>query len=424
MMMRDKVVKLRAEKVSQCLTCLLCQKLLDDATTITECLHAFCRKCIVNKIRVEGYNTCPVCKIELGAAPLEKLRADHSLKELRDKLFPSKTKKGNNKEAHDDSHTMYSSVPVTAKEKGKSLSSLADAACRVSAVQPPITGLRRNPPRNSFIVRESAIPVREEYFKAKIPVNRKKGEGKHATGSSKQRVQSKSVENNAKILREKAAASKTKTNQANTQEATATNMPVLTDPITKVYKIQGKRSRARAHVKGSAATLSDSDKSRRTEEIVQQISSTTVAEGQHSVPVESKGSEPATKGQHSVAVESKGSEPAAARCFSPIWFSLIASHDQKGYPPLPQLSSRYLRLKDDTVTVSLVKKYIVKKLNLASESEVEILLKGEPLSSTIQLRCLMEIWSQAMSSEIIETSLGSSGEDVVMDLTYGRKAQS
>ncbi|KAM6545599.1 hypothetical protein CsatB_026335 [Cannabis sativa] len=304
---------------------------------------------------------------------------------------------------------MYSSsVPVTAKKKERSLSSLADTECKVSALKPPLSGLRRNPPRNSYILRESAIPIREDYFRAKVYVNRKHGQ-KNATGSSKNGVQNMSTENNAKILKEKAAASDIKTDdQANTQEATVTNDPVLTDPPATVSKVQGKRFRGRGRGRGgsrsrgkdSAPTLS------KTEEIVQ-LTSATVTEGQHSVPVESKESEPATERQDSVRVESKGSEPAEIRFFSPIWFSLIASHDQ-----------------DDTLTVSLIKKYIVKKLNLSSESEVEILLKGEPMSSALQLRSLLDIYGQSMSSENIETSPGSSGEDVVMDLTYARKAQS
>ncbi|KAM6566400.1 hypothetical protein CsatA_025528 [Cannabis sativa] len=388
-----------------------------------------CRVCIVKKITEEGCNTCPVCKVELGAVPLDKLRSDYNLKQLREKLFPpklipkpnpeTKTKKANNKEAeaHDESHSMYSSVPVTAKEKERSLSSLADTECKVSALKPPLSGLRRNPPRNSYILRESAIPIREDYFRAKIYVNRKHGQ-KNATGSSKNGVQNMSTENNAKILKEKVAASDIKTDdQANTQEATVTNNPVLTDPPATVSKVQGKRFRGRGRGRGgsrsrgkdSAPTLS------KTEEIVQPTSATVTegqhsvppveskgsdfsTEGQHSVPVESKESEPATERQDSVRVESKGSEPAEIRFFSPIWFSLIASHDQKVYPPLPQLSSRFLR--------------------------VEILLKGEPMSSTLQLRSLLDIYGQSMSSENIETSPGSSGEDVVMDLTYARKAQS
>ncbi|MED6213940.1 hypothetical protein PIB30_098278 [Stylosanthes scabra] len=55
---------------------------------------------------------------------------------------------------------------------------------------------------------------------------------------------------------------------------------------------------------------------------------------------------------------------------TPIWFSLVASEDQKGDVPSPQISACYLRIKDDTVPVSFIQKYLVKKLNLASEAEL------------------------------------------------------
>ncbi|VVA90225.1 unnamed protein product [Arabis nemorensis] len=43
-----------------CLSCLLCDNLLRDATTISECLHTFCRKCIYEKITKDKIECCPV----------------------------------------------------------------------------------------------------------------------------------------------------------------------------------------------------------------------------------------------------------------------------------------------------------------------------------------------------------------------------
>jgi hypothetical protein len=37
-------------------------------------LKTVCRKCIYEKITDEELNHCPVCNIDLGCAPLEKLR--------------------------------------------------------------------------------------------------------------------------------------------------------------------------------------------------------------------------------------------------------------------------------------------------------------------------------------------------------------
>ncbi|CAL5214423.1 unnamed protein product [Lathyrus oleraceus] len=55
---------------------------------------------------------------------------------------------------------------------------------------------------------------------------------------------------------------------------------------------------------------------------------------------------------------------------SPIWFTLIASEDQNGEISLPQISECYLGIKDGTVPDSFIQKYLMKKLNHASEAEV------------------------------------------------------
>ncbi|KAK0608482.1 hypothetical protein LWI29_031371 [Acer saccharum] len=107
----------------------------------------------------------------------------------------------------------------------------------------------------------------------------------------------------------------------------------------------------------------------------------------------------------------------------PIWFSLVASKDQPGDAPLPQIPSSYLRIKDSSLPVSFIKKYIVKKLNLISETEVEISLWGEPLLSTMPLHTIASWYAQTTpSKERIQTSVGCSARDFVMVLRYGRKA--
>lgn len=69
-----RVVKVKRETLESCMTCPLCNKLLKEATTISLCLHTFCRKCIYEKLSDEGMDCCPVCDIELGCLPVDKLR--------------------------------------------------------------------------------------------------------------------------------------------------------------------------------------------------------------------------------------------------------------------------------------------------------------------------------------------------------------
>ncbi|ESQ34054.1 hypothetical protein EUTSA_v10009825mg [Eutrema salsugineum] len=60
------------------------------------------------------------------------------------------------------------------------------------------------------------------------------------------------------------------------------------------------------------------------------------------------------------------------RPHSGLWFLLQASQFQEKEPFLPQVNKSYLRIKDGRITVRLLTKYLMKKLQLDSESEVNI----------------------------------------------------
>ncbi|EOA38854.1 hypothetical protein CARUB_v10011203mg [Capsella rubella] len=60
------------------------------------------------------------------------------------------------------------------------------------------------------------------------------------------------------------------------------------------------------------------------------------------------------------------------RPHSGLWFLLQASQFQEKEPFLPQVSKSYLRIKDGRITVRLLIKYLMKKLQLDSETEVNI----------------------------------------------------
>ncbi|CAH3148014.1 unnamed protein product, partial [Porites evermanni] len=55
----QKRVKLPLVNLNQHITCKLCNGYLVDAATITECLHTFCKSCLVRHI--ELVNRCPTC---------------------------------------------------------------------------------------------------------------------------------------------------------------------------------------------------------------------------------------------------------------------------------------------------------------------------------------------------------------------------
>ncbi|KAF1878293.1 hypothetical protein Lal_00046960 [Lupinus albus] len=88
-----------------------------------------------------------------------------------------------------------------------------------------------------------------------------------------------------------------------------------------------------------------------------------------------------------------------------VWLSLVASEDRDG-----------------SLAVSYIEKYVIKKLGLPNNTEVEMQLWGQPVPSSCKLQNLLEMWLQTMpKNEKIHTSVGSSAEDFVMVLSYGLK---
>ncbi|XP_068597153.1 polycomb group RING finger protein 6 [Brachionichthys hirsutus] len=67
--------------------CGLCCGFLIDATTVTECLHTFCKSCIVKHF-FDG-NRCPTCSIVVHQTqPLYNIRPDRQLQDIVYKMIP------------------------------------------------------------------------------------------------------------------------------------------------------------------------------------------------------------------------------------------------------------------------------------------------------------------------------------------------
>ncbi|XP_019966802.1 polycomb group RING finger protein 5-B [Paralichthys olivaceus] len=79
------------------ITCYLCRGYLIKPTTVTECLHTFCKSCIVQHF--EDSNDCPRCGIQVHETnPLEMLRLDNTLEEIIFKLVPGLREKEEQRE--------------------------------------------------------------------------------------------------------------------------------------------------------------------------------------------------------------------------------------------------------------------------------------------------------------------------------------
>lgn len=72
-------------EVNEHITCPLCRGYYIDATTIVECLHSFCRSCIIKHLKVKSY--CPICEMMINSAK-PNIKLDKALQDIVYKLVP------------------------------------------------------------------------------------------------------------------------------------------------------------------------------------------------------------------------------------------------------------------------------------------------------------------------------------------------
>lgn len=72
-------------EVNEHITCPLCRGYYIDATTIVECLHSFCRSCIIKHLQAKSY--CPVCEMMINSAK-PNIKLDKALQDIVYKLVP------------------------------------------------------------------------------------------------------------------------------------------------------------------------------------------------------------------------------------------------------------------------------------------------------------------------------------------------
>ncbi|PSS30847.1 E3 ubiquitin protein like [Actinidia chinensis var. chinensis] len=84
--------------------------------------------------------------------------------------------------------------------------------------------------------------------------------------------------------------------------------------------------------------------------------------------------------------------PVARPQSAGLWFTLRSSINRNG-DQLPQVPKAYIRVKDENVTVFMVKTYLVRKLGLSNEAEVDVSCMGQKLSQSQTLKYVRDaIW--------------------------------
>ncbi|XP_010414246.1 PREDICTED: E3 ubiquitin protein ligase DRIP2-like isoform X3 [Camelina sativa] len=374
------VVRVKRETVVACMTCSLCDNLLRDATTISECLHTFCRKCIYEKITEEEIENCPVCDIDLGGTPLEKLKPDHILQDLRTKLFPLKRKRES-----------VSSNTLPARRKERSISSLVVNTPRVSA-QAGTTGKRtktatRKDVRGSGSFTKRAVKKEEEF-----------GDDNTESASSPETLK-KFTQNKRQVKKSSyAEPNQSLSNRRNKSADEPWDSKLHSwKPLNFLVEV----ANGTEDPKSEHGNASHNDV---------EGSKTKTKEKKRKCKLEEENS---NNGATSLNQE---------RRKGPVWFSLVASTNQDGETSLPQIPANYLRIRDGSIPVSHIQKYLVKKLDLKSETEVEIRCMGELVLPTLQLHSLVDLWLETTSKhERVAASVGASAKEFVMVLVYGLK---
>ncbi|XP_034692139.1 protein LAX PANICLE 2-like isoform X1 [Vitis riparia] len=110
-----------------------------------------------------------------------------------------------------------------------------------------------------------------------------------------------------------------------------------------------------------------------------------------------------------------------------LWFTLVSSINRNG-EVLPQVPKAYIRVREENVTVLMVQKYLVTKLGLSNEAEIDISCMGEKL---LQWQTLRHVWDSVWLPRIIESEnstaalVGNPGghrsTNYLMSLQYGRR---
>jgi len=80
--------KIKLQTLNPYITCQICRGYFIDATTVTECLHTFCKSCLVKHL--EENNTCPECEIVIHQShPLQYISFDRTMQDIVYKLVPN-----------------------------------------------------------------------------------------------------------------------------------------------------------------------------------------------------------------------------------------------------------------------------------------------------------------------------------------------
>jgi len=83
----DMIKQITLKELNPHVICVLCRGYFIDPATMVECLHSFCKTCIVEHIKLNKH--CPVCDTQINKTkPYLSMRLDKALQNIVYKLVP------------------------------------------------------------------------------------------------------------------------------------------------------------------------------------------------------------------------------------------------------------------------------------------------------------------------------------------------
>lgn len=412
------VVKVPRELLAACMTCPICKKLLKDATTISECLHTFCRKCILEKLNDEEVECCPVCDVSLGCDPVEKLRTDHNLQDIRAKVFPLRKRKV---DAPEVASEVAPSLTLPVRRKERSLSSLVVNTPRVSS--------------NSTGRRTKVMTRGISRLSPKIIETVNKEDKDFTENSSAHETTTKLTYNKRQNLGNAEASNRTPNRESENGEEPYADKSELWKPLNCLVEAA---NRTRALKSGPSSPRIKADQNSAHEDNKNNVTNSMIQDDTNDEGVNGSGSmapvirrrrrrrrDVTGKPTIQALIDATRATAPCERRLGPIWLSIVPSFDQQQNSTPPQQPACYLRIKDGGLPVSFIQKYLVKKLNISAEAEqqIEIQCQGQRVDPKLPLHSLADIWLQHRPTSKAHASLGASAKDFVMVLNYKYKPQ-
>ncbi|KAK2645250.1 hypothetical protein Ddye_020445 [Dipteronia dyeriana] len=371
----------------------LVKRKLNAFTALNAPQSLFCKQCISQNLEESNNNCCPVCEAYLGSFPEQLLRPDHSLCELVLQFFPSKT--FDKKEDQSPSPLVNMVVPKMSRLN--------------SSKEIP---LPQNLGTSQDILRMNHNDG--EFAKDNIHLNQTlHNSSKHtAKVLKKQQIkcdmeltQVESVisapEANTLIIRNKDPHQ----NCLECSEEDENKKTVTCKIGSKTSLLDKKNKSVTKTKKRKASPLSGLKSDNRKIETGRSVQSGVRR----------------SFGSGRQRDQASPIKILPNKSFQPVWFSLVASEEKTGIA-LPQILKPFIRTMNGDLALSFVNKYLVQKLNLKHESEVEVLCCGHLLIPNLTIKDLVDIWVQATSDIGLLYINCNEGEleskNFVVELTY------